>query len=252
MISVKNLSVSFFNRVIIDDISFRVNQGETLAIMGKNGSGKSVILKSIAGLINEFSGEIQLNGKSIKELFTQSRKPLKNENEHCVMSYVFQKGGLFDSIDVFDNTAFGLRRMGVSEEEVFSRVISAIERVGLKGSESKLPSELSGGMQKRVGIARAVCMRPEVILYDDPTAGLDPILSDSIADLMIEIKRSINTASIVVTNDLKVAKKTADRIALVYSGKFVCYVKTDDFFSEMDAYSRQFIRGEIEGPIDIL
>ncbi len=253
MISVKNLSVSFINRVVIDNISFDVDQGETLAIMGKNGSGKSVILKALAGLITEYKGEIKIDAVNIKQLFDISTKSKKKPDlENCRMSYVFQKGGLFDSINVFDNTAFGLRRMGIPEEEIFERVNSAIERVGLKGSESKLPSELSGGMQKRVGIARAVCMKPGVILYDDPTAGLDPILSDSIADLMIEIKSSLSTASIVVTNDLKVAKKTADKIALLYSGKFVCYNKTEEFFNEIDQYSKQFIHGEIEGPIDIL
>lgn len=252
MICCKNLSVTFFNKVIIDDISFEVNSGETLVIMGKNGAGKSVILKSLAGLINEYEGEILIESVNIKELFNRRVESSKKNIENCRMSYVFQKGGLFDSINVFDNTAFGLRRMGIPEDEVSVRVNSAIERVGLKGSENKLPSELSGGMQKRVGIARAVCMKPGLILYDDPTAGLDPILSDSIADLMIEIKSSLNTASIVVTNDLKVAKKTADRIALLYSGKFVCYVKTEEFFSEIDQYSKQFIHGEIEGPIDIL
>jgi len=252
MISVKNLSVFFLNRTVIDDISFQVTKGETLAIMGKNGSGKTVILKTLAGLISDYNGEIRLNEQNIKDIFNRRRKILNAEDRHCIMSYVFQKGGLFDSITVFDNTAFGLRRMGIPEDEVYERVISAIERVGLKGTENKLPSEISGGMQKRVGIARAVCMRPGVILYDDPTAGLDPILSDSIADLMIEIKSSLNTASIIVTNDLKVAKKTADKIALLYSGKFVCYMKTEEFFREIDQFSKQFIRGEIEGPIDLL
>lgn len=252
MISVKNLSVSFSDRVIINDVSFNVHQGETLVIMGKNGSGKSVLLKSIAGLINDYKGEIQIDGKDIKELFSHSLKIQSGESRACVMAYVFQKGGLFDSVDVFNNTAFGLRRMGVAEEDITVRVNAAIDRVGLRGAGNKLPSELSGGMQKRVGIARAVCMRPGVILYDDPTAGLDPILSDSIADLMIEIKSSLNAASIIVTNDLKVARKTADRIALLYSGKLVAFMPTEDFFSERDLYSKQFIRGEIEGPIDIL
>ena len=252
MISVKNLSVSFSDRVIIDDVSFQVNQGETVVIMGKNGSGKSVLLKTIAGLISEYQGEIQIDGKDIKDLYRHSLKAKDGELRDCTMAYVFQKGGLFDSINVFDNTAFGLRRMGVSEEEIFERVNAAVERVGLKGAGSKLPSELSGGMQKRVGIARAVCMKPGVILYDDPTAGLDPILSDSISDLMLEIKSALNTASIIVTNDLKVAGKTADRIALLYLGKLVSFLKTEEFFSETDLYARQFIRGEIEGPIDIL
>lgn len=252
MIGVKNLSVSFPGKVVIDDVSFQVNQGETVVIMGKNGSGKSVLLKSIAGLIDEYKGEIQIDGRDIKELFKKTADASKKEVRDCIMAYVFQKGGLFDSVNVFDNAAFGLRRMGVAEEEVSERVKSALERVGLKGAEFKLPSELSGGMQKRAGIARAVCMKPAVILYDDPTAGLDPILSDSIADLMLEIKSSLNTASIIVTNDLKVARKTADRIALLYSGRFVTLMETEDFFSETDHYSKQFIRGEIDGPIDIL
>lgn len=252
MISVENLSVSFNDKEIIDDISFQVNRGKTLVIMGKNGSGKSVILKSIAGLVRGYRGEIQISGNNIKELFNRHDTGKDTKTESCVMSYVFQKGGLFDSINVFDNTAFGLRRMGLSEDEVYRRVNSALERVGLKGSEGKLPSELSGGMQKRVGIARAVCMKPGLILYDDPTAGLDPILSDSIADLVLEIKNSYDTTSIIVTNDLKVAKKTADMVALLYSGKFVCYLESEEFFSEINTYSQQFIRGEIEGPIDVM
>jgi phospholipid/cholesterol/gamma-HCH transport system ATP-binding protein len=252
MISVKNLSVSFPGKVVIDDVSFQVNQGETVVIMGKNGSGKSVLLKSIAGLISDYKGEIQIDNTDVKELFKKTGRVSRGEVKDCIMAYVFQKGGLFDSINVFDNAAFGLRRMGVAEDDIYERVTSAIERVGLKGSGGKFPSELSGGMQKRVGIARAVCMKPGVILYDDPTAGLDPILSDSIADLMLEIKSSLNTASIIVTNDLKVAGKTADKIALLYSGKFVSFMKTEDFFSEADHYSKQFIRGEIDGPIDIL
>jgi phospholipid/cholesterol/gamma-HCH transport system ATP-binding protein len=252
MIDVKNLSVSFPGKVVIDDISFQVHQGETIVILGKNGSGKSVLLKSIAGLIDKYKGEIQINGADIKELFKKTGNYSKKEVRDCIMSYVFQKGGLFDSVNVFENAAFGLRRMGVAEDEISERVKSSLERVGLKGAESKLPSELSGGMQKRVSIARAVCMKPGVILYDDPTAGLDPILSDSIADLMIEIKSSLNTASIIVTNDLKVARKTADKIALLYSGRFVSFTPTEEFFSEIDDYSKQFIRGEIDGPIDIL
>ncbi len=252
MISVKNLSVTFLKRTVIDGISFNVDRGETLVIMGKNGSGKTVVLKTIAGLIPDYAGEINIDDRNIRDIFNRNSKEPVSGNSSCIMSYVFQKGGLFDSISVFDNTAFGLRRMGVSDDEINERVITAIERVGLKGAGDKFPSELSGGMQKRVGIARAVCMRPGVILYDDPTAGLDPILSDSIADLMIEIRGSMNTSSIVVTNDLKVAKKIADKIALLYSGKIVCYMKTEEFFRETDMYSRQFIRGEIEGPIDIL
>ena len=252
MINVKNLSISFADSVIINDISFHVKRGETLVVMGKNGSGKSVLLKSLSGLIDGYKGDIEIDGIDINKLFSQRGKSLKQGDQICVVSYVFQKGGLFDSINIFDNTAFGLRRMGIVEEEVSQRVMSTIERVGLKGSEEKLPSELSGGMQKRAGLARAVCMNPAVILYDDPTAGLDPILTDSITDLILEIKHSLNSTSIVATNDLKVAKKIADKICLLYSGRFVSYMESNEFFNESDPYTKQFIRGELEGPIDVL
>ncbi|MCL2154860.1 MAG: ATP-binding cassette domain-containing protein [Leptospirales bacterium] len=252
MINVKDLSISFADSVIINDVSFNVKRGETLVVMGKNGSGKSVLLKSLSGLIDGYKGDIEIDGIDINKLFSQRGKSSKQGDQTCVVSYVFQKGGLFDSINIFDNTAFGLRRMGIIEDEVSQRVLSTIERVGLKGSEEKLPSELSGGMQKRAGLARAVCMNPTVILYDDPTAGLDPILTDSITDLIIEIKHSLNSASVVATNDLKVAKKIADKIALLYSGRFVSYMESNEFFNESDPYAKQFIRGELEGPIDVL
>ncbi|HPJ42125.1 MAG TPA: ATP-binding cassette domain-containing protein, partial [Spirochaetota bacterium] len=162
----------------------------------------------------------------------------------------FQKGGLFDSMSVFDNAAFGLRRMGLTESEVESRVLSSLERVGLKGSEKKYPSDLSGGMQKRVGLARAVCMEPDIILFDDPTAGLDPILSDSMADLILDITGTSGKAAIAVTNDIKVAEKIAHKAALLFDGRFVYYGSGKGFFLEADDYSRQFINGDIEGPID--
>ncbi|MCL1864979.1 MAG: ATP-binding cassette domain-containing protein [Spirochaetes bacterium] len=252
MINVKNLSVSFEDSVIINNISFHVKRGETLVVMGKNGSGKSVLLKSLSGLIDEYKGEIEIDGIDINELFRQRGKSFKHGDSACVVSYVFQKGGLFDSLNIFDNTAFGLRRMGIIEDEVVQRVLASIQRVGLKGAEEKLPSELSGGMQKRAGLARAVCMNPTVILYDDPTAGLDPILTDSITDLIIEIKNSLNSTSIVATNDLKVAKKIADKVGLLYAGRFVSYMESSEFFKESDPYTRQFIRGELDGPIDVL
>lgn len=252
MVSVRNLSVSFSGKLVIDDISFDVDKGKTLVILGRNGAGKTVLLKTIAGLLDEFSGEVIINGRDPRALYRRGEEPGKKTEKPFRISYVFQKGGLFDSVNIFNNTAFGIRRLGLPENEAQERVKLALERVGLKGSEGKFPSEISGGMQKRAGLARAVCMEPELILFDDPTAGLDPILSDSISDLIIEIGESLKTTSIMVTNDLKVARKTADMIALLYSGKFVCYTDKTDFFSRSSEYSRQFITGDIEGPIDIL
>ncbi len=248
MIQVKDLTISFNGTPIVENVNLAVEKGTTLALLGKNGSGKSIILKAVAGLI-DYGGSIEVQGRNIRELYEDGAMQITDAPFH--LTYVFQKGGLFDSLTVFENTAFGLRRMGLAEEEIAERALGSLARVGLKGSEEKLPSELSGGMQKRVGLARAVCMNPNVILYDDPTAGLDPILSDSIADLILEIRNNLKTTSIVATHDLQVAMKIADRAALIYGGRIVYESTEQEFFETDDTYARQFIEGEIEGPIDI-
>ena len=249
LIEVKELSVSFGSNSVLEGVSFSVARGETIAILGKNGTGKSVTLKAIAGLIDYFSGSITIDGRAISDYYTTAAKP---DGRGAGLAYVFQKGGLFDSMNLFDNTAFGLRRMGYNEEEVREIVSDAIYRVGLRGSENKLPSELSGGMQKRAGLARAICMNPEIILYDDPTAGLDPVLSDAISDLIMDIRGSSGTTSIIVTHDLTVVEKLADRVALLHRGRFVYTDTTENFLSKKNPYARQFIAGDIEGPIEAL
>ena len=250
MIRVKDLRISFNAKTIVDGIDFSVPEGSTLVLMGKNGSGKSVILKALSGLI-DYSGTIEINGTDIRDLYRDRYHAGPEGSRRFRIAYVFQKGGLFDSMNVFDNVAFGLRRMSVDEESIETMVVNSLSRVGLKGNEDKLIAELSGGMQKRVGLARAICLNPNIIFFDDPTAGLDPILSDSIADLIMEIKKSLNTTSIIVTHDAKVAQKVADSIALLYDGKIAYESGSADFFSKSNAYARQFIEGEIEGPIDI-
>jgi len=154
-------------------------------------------------------------------------------------------------MSVLDNVAFGLRRRGDDESSIIQVVTDSLSSVGLSGSEEKIPSQLSGGMQKRVGLARAICLSPAIILYDDPTAGLDPILSDAIADLILNIKRTQNATSIVATHDLKVARKIADSIAMIYENQIVLHMSCDEFFTRENPYARQFIDGDIEGPIDI-
>lgn len=247
MISVTNLHVSLSGREIIKDVSFELHSGETLVILGKNGAGKSVLLKVVAGLMQGFSGDVRVKGEPVNPGL---RRVQPFTGTTPAIAYVFQRGGLFDSMSVYDNAAFGLRRMQLAESEVERRVMAALVRVGLKGNEKKYPSDLSGGMQKRVGLARAVCMEPEIILFDDPTAGLDPILSDSMADLILDITGGAGRAAVAVTNDIKVAEKIADRAALLFDGRFVYYGSGKDFFLEADDYSRQFISGDVEGPID--
>ncbi len=241
MISVENVSVQFDDKVVLQNISLQVQKSQTVVIMGKNGEGKSVLLKAIAGLLDGYDGTISLQNNSIDNTASGS----------VMLGYVFQKGGLFDSMNVYDNIAFPLQRMKLAKDVIDERVFGALKRVGLEGSDQKAPSELSGGMQKRVGIARAICFQPSILLYDDPTAGLDPILSDSIADLILEIKQSLDATSIAVTHDLAVAKKIADYIGLLYNGDLIFYGTNTEFFSLKNEYARQFVNGELEGPIDI-
>jgi phospholipid/cholesterol/gamma-HCH transport system ATP-binding protein len=250
MIDVKDLQISFGKKSVIESLSFHVGKGSTLVILGKNGSGKSVILKAIAGLLPDHSGAISINKSPIHDFYS-GRDAGTGFSDETVLAYVFQKGGLFDSMTVFENISFGLQRSGCDSALISEKVLASLKRVGLEGSENKLPSELSGGMLKRVGLARAICLDPDIILYDDPTAGLDPILSDSIADLMVEIKNSIDATSIAVTHDLKVVRKIADTVVLIYGGRSVFAGTSDEFFSGMDIYAEQFIQGDIEGPIDI-
>jgi len=246
MIKIENLSISFENKIILNNVSFNIASGETLVVFGKNGSGKSVLLKAIAGLVQNYSGSIKINGTDIIDLYNNSLQA-----DDFNVAYVFQKGGLFDSMDVYENVAFPLRRKHLPENEIKETVMHSLKRVGLSGSEQKLPSELSGGMQKRVGLARAICVNPNIILYDDPTAGLDPILSDSIADLINEIKSGNKTASIMTTHDIKVAQKIAEKAALLYKGELVYSGSTYDFFNGNNVYAWQFIEAKLEGPIDI-
>ncbi len=251
MIAVENLSVLFKEKVILKNINLEVIQGNTIVIFGKNGAGKSVLLKTISGLITDYKGTIKINGIDINMLHTLSGyKKIQTTNEPT-LAYVFQKGGLFDSMNVFDNVAFPLRRIKKKENEIQDIVTHSLKRVGLSGSEKKLPSELSGGMQKRVGLARAISTNPDIILYDDPTAGLDPILSDSITDIILDIKNINHCTSMVVTHDTEVARKIADKVALLYNGEFVFSGSSNDFFNSENNYARQFIEGNLEGPIDI-
>jgi phospholipid/cholesterol/gamma-HCH transport system ATP-binding protein len=248
VIKVTNLAVSLSGREILKGLTFEVPRGSCAVIMGKNGSGKSVLLKTIAGLITHYDGVIEINNI---ELSDYRKSAGMGRDERSTLAYVFQRGGLFDSMSVFDNVAFGLRRQKLDEELIHGRVLESLQRVGLLGNEGKLPSELSGGMQKRVGLARALCQNPDIILYDDPTAGLDPVLSDSIADLMGEINRSFHTTSLVTTHDLKIARKIGNSIALLYDGRFVFEDKVDIFFQTDDPFARQFIAGKTKGPIDL-
>lgn len=235
-IEVKNLVKSFDDKTVINDISFKVDDGEVLAIVGFSGSGKSTVLKLICGLIPYDNGEV-----------------ITSEGD---IAMVFQYSALFDSLDVADNIAFALKerkdlRNKYSESEIRKIVSEKLELVGLKGIEGKFPSELSGGMQKRVSFARAIVTKPNTILYDEPTAGLDPMSSTLIEDYIVSLKHEINAASIVVTHQMSTITRTADRVIMLYDGKIVFEGTPAELLKQETPYTKQFVTASLEGPMQM-
>ena len=236
-IEVKNLVKTFGEKRVIDDVSFKVDDGETLAVVGFSGSGKSTILKLICGLLEKDSGEI-----------------ITSEGD---IAMVFQYSALFDSLDVADNISFALRerkelRNKYTEKEIRDIVSEKLELVGLKGIETKFPSELSGGMQKRVSFARAIVTEPKIILYDEPTAGLDPISSTLIEDYIVRLKEETHAASIVVTHQMSTITRTANRVIMLYKGKVVFEGTPDEMLKNGNEYTRQFVAASLEGPMKMM
>lgn len=233
-IEVKNLVKKFEDKVVINDISFKVNDGEILAIVGFSGSGKSTVLKLISGLIPYDEGEI-----------------ITSEGD---IAMVFQYSALFDSLNVFENISFALRerkdlRKLYTHEQLQEIVAQKLELVGLQGIENKFPSELSGGMQKRVSFARAIVTQPNTILYDEPTAGLDPMSSTLIEDYIVQLKHEINAASIVVTHQMSTITRTADRVIMLYDGKIVFEGTPQELLKQDTPYTKQFVTASLEGPM---
>lgn len=236
-IEVKNLTKAFDERKVLDDISFKVEDGETLAVVGFSGSGKSTILKLICGLLTPDNGEITTTGGEI--------------------AMVFQYSALFDSLNVADNIAFALHerkdlRNKYSEKEIRNIVSEKLELVGLKGIENKFPSELSGGMQKRVSFARAIVTEPKTILYDEPTAGLDPISSTLIEDYIVRLKEETHASSIVVTHQMSTIQRTANRVIMLYDGKIVYEGTPEDMLKQDTPYTKQFVTASLEGPMQMI
>lgn len=236
-IEVKNLIKTFDERRVIDNISFKVEDGETLAVVGFSSSGKSTILKIICGLLNQDSGEIITSKGDI--------------------AMVFQYSALFDSLTVADNIAFALHerkdlRNKYSEKEIRKIVSEKLELVGLKGIENQYPSELSGGMQKRVSFARAIVTAPNTILYDEPTAGLDPISSTLIEDYIVRLKEETRASSIVVTHQMSTIQRTANKVIMLYDGKIVYAGTPEDMLKQNTPYTKQFVTASLEGPMQMI
>ncbi len=239
MIEVRDLQKSFGTQKVLDGVSFRIENGESVVIIGRSGGGKSVLLKHLIGLIQPDAGEVLIDGENIGPL--NERQLLRVRRK---FGMVFQGAALFDSLTVAENVAFGLRRHeDFTEAEIAKRVAKTLEVVDLPGTENKNPAELSGGMRKRVGLARAIIYEPQIVLYDEPTTGLDPIVSDSIDQLMIRVRDHFKVTTVVVTHDMRTARRVGQRVLMLHDKKIYASGAPEEFFTSKDPVVRQFVDG---------
>jgi phospholipid/cholesterol/gamma-HCH transport system ATP-binding protein len=244
-ISLQHLYKSFNGRPVLRDMSIEIQQGESVVIVGGSGTGKSVTHKHIIGLMQPDSGHVFVEGQDLCCM-----RPMEMNRFRRRFGMAFQEGALFDSMSVFENIAFPLRRhTDLAEEQIASRVRQCLDQVHLEGVENKRPSELSGGMRRRVGFARAISLQPAILLFDEPTTGLDPVISDVIADLILEMDSRLNVTTVTITHDMKVAFKIADRVAMLYQGKIIEQGTPYEFQQSRNPIVQQFIEGRAEGPL---
>jgi|SRR5579883_1888061 len=248
LIEIKKVSKSFGDRNVLDRIDLEVFAGETLVIIGRSGVGKSTILKHIAGLLFPDSGEVWVESQEVERLGESQLNELRKK-----MGVVFQYAALFDSLTVFENVSFRLLRdFNMPLQQAIDTVKAKLELVGLKDELLDLkPAQLSGGMRKRVGLARAIAHEPEIILYDEPTSGLDPVSSEAINDLILDMQKKLGVTSVVVTHDMHSAYKVANRIAMIYDGKIIGIGTPEEIKNSQDPYIHQFVTGSVEGPMPV-
>jgi phospholipid/cholesterol/gamma-HCH transport system ATP-binding protein len=245
IIRMRGLKKSFGRQLVFDSLDLDIERGETLVVIGRSGCGKSVLLKHITGLVSPDAGEILFEGEDMTRF---DRKKLFQMRMHFGM--LFQSSALFDSMTVGENVALPLRKhTELSEEEIAATVSEKLKLVGLTGVSDHYPAEMSGGMKKRVGLARAVVMNPQVVLYDEPTTGLDPIMSDVINELIKTLQRELAITSVVVTHDIKSAYHGGDRIAMLHEGTIVFSGTPDEVRRTENPVLRQFVEGRAQGPI---
>ncbi len=245
MIEIINLCKSFNRHKVLDNLNLSVNTGETTVIIGRSGCGKSVLLKHIIGLMKPDCGQILIDGKDVAKMDEKELSALRLR-----FGMLFQGAALFDSLNVYENVGFNLiEHTNTPPGEIAKAVEESLALVGLKGIENKKPAELSGGMRKRVGLARAICMRPQIMLYDEPTTGVDPIMGDAVNDLIVELHNKLKVTGIAVTHDMTSAYKIGSRIAMLYNGKIIINGTPDQIKNAKDPIVRQFITGASKGPI---
>jgi phospholipid/cholesterol/gamma-HCH transport system ATP-binding protein len=247
-IRVANLYKSFGESQVLRGVDLEVHQGESMVVIGGSGSGKTVLIKCIIGLVQPDGGEIYVDGLEVSNLNEKRMNEVRKK-----FGMLFQWGALFDSMTVWENVGFGLRHQTHLKEEDIRRIASEkLALVGLRNVEDLMPSELSGGMRKRVSLARAIAIEPEILLYDEPTTGIDPIMADAINDLIVEMREKLDVTSIAITHDMKSAYKIGDRIAMLYQGKIIEVGTPEEIKSSSNLIVQQFIEGKSEGPIRIV
>jgi len=245
VIEIINLHKAFNKKHVLQGVNLHIESGETMVVIGGSGSGKSVLIKHVIGLLMPDEGSIVVDGVDISNLSENDMNELRKK-----YGMLFQGAALFDSLTVWENVGFSLmQHTRLSKEEIKEKAKQKLEMVGLKGVEDLMPSELSGGMRKRVGLARAIAIEPQIILYDEPTTGLDPIMADAINDLIIEMKKRLNVTSIAITHDMVSAYKIADKIAMLYEGRIQEVGTPDEIKRSANPIVRQFITGSSVGPI---
>src|SRR5689334_1912227 len=238
MIEVRDLKKSFGSHKILDGVTLRIETGESVVIIGRSGGGKSILLKHLIGLLKPDSGKVRVDNENIVPM--EERELLRVRGKFGML---FQSAALFDSMTVAENVGFALLRRKTPVAEVRQKVAEALELVDLPGTENKKPSELSGGMRKRVGLARAIVYRPQIVLYDEPTTGLDPIVSDSIDQLILRVRDRFKVTSVVVTHDMRSARRVGQRILMLHDKKIYATGTPDEIFNSEDPIVRQFIDG---------
>ncbi|MDI6845170.1 MAG: ABC transporter ATP-binding protein [Candidatus Saccharicenans sp.] len=244
-IKITDLHKAFGSKQVLKGLDLEIMSGETLVVIGQSGSGKSVLLKHIIGIMKPDRGRVMVDGQEISSMSDEQLMKLSRK-----FGMLFQGAALFDSLTVEENVAFGLRRhTTLSEDEIKERVKESLEQVGLRGVEKLFPHELSGGMKKRVGLARAIAYRPEIVLYDEPTTGLDPIRAEAINDLILCLKKQMRVTSVIITHDMNMTYKVADRIAMLYDGRIIETGAPEEIRNTDNPVVQQFINGRTEGPI---
>ena len=247
MIRAEQVAYRVSGKTILRRVDLSVEKGETVAVMGMSGAGKSTLLKIVSGLLRPSAGHVYVGDVEIARMREAELDTVRRR-----IGMLFQYAALFDSLNVYENVSFGLRRhTKLTEDEIAEKVSERLAIVGLPRTEHLMPAELSGGMQKRVGLARALALDPEIVLYDEPTAGLDPITSATIAELIVKARDELGVTSVLVSHDIPTIKRVSSRIAMLHQGKIVAIGAVEEMSNSTNEMVRQFMEGSTEGPIQI-